>query len=377
MPGLIFHQCLTKQALESNRIFDADELVKSYCAYPDFYYDERSPEVKPYMYFHDGIQFHYPPHTPVEEFYRYWDRNGKGNYPFNHHSNENVIHVEAGFRFYLEKTVQLLKSGEREEAWKYLGCLLHFLEDSTFGVHALEGADGTDLFVLDRLFGADMAKYLCSISLPEECKTMTVVPEIISCDVSELVSLLYARYVRDTAKSRKYLFDMAVEQQYGKSHRPAEENIKLMFSVALQLTADAVASVMAIVSGKKSGTDQRKLTDFSPFHYPIGGSGFALRKYEEQENTITFGVNSAASLLYSIPEKFYRYFFCMVCGTDIQQATLHLINENEVVQTIEMENGMNYPVRIFFPGGTFGFRIESSNLSGKISISGGQFYSVE
>ena len=113
MPGLIFHQCLTKQALESNRIFDADELVKSYCAYPDFYYDERSPEVKPYMYFHDGIQFHYPPHTPVEEFYRYWDRNEDGNYPFNHHQNENIIHVESGFRFYLGKIIPLLKSAPR------------------------------------------------------------------------------------------------------------------------------------------------------------------------------------------------------------------------------------------------------------------------
>lgn len=373
MPGLIFHQCLTKQALESNCIFEADALIKSYCAYPDFYYDERSPEVKPYMYFHDGIQFHYPPHTPVEEFYRYWDRNEDGNYPFNHHQNENIIHVESGFRFYLGKIIPLLKSGERDEAWKYLGCLLHFLEDSTFGIHALEGADGTDLFVLDRLFGTDMAKHLCSISLPEECKTMTVVPEVISCDVSELISLLYARYVRDTAKSRKYLFDMAVELQYQTSHRSKEENIRLMFSVALQLAADTIASVMAIVSGKNSVSPERKLTEFTPFHYPIGGSGFSLRKYEESENTITFGVNSAVSLLYMIPENIYRNFSCKVSGTGIKQVSLQLINGTHVIQTIELENGKENFLKISHPGGILGFRIKSSEISGSIRISEGTF----
>ena len=377
MPGLIFHQCLTKQALESNHIFDAADLAESYCAYPDFYYDERSPEVKPYMYFHDGIQFHYPPHTPVEEFYRYWDRNEQGNFPFNHHENENVIHVEAGFRFYLEKIIVLLQSGSREEAEKYLGCLLHFLEDSTFGVHAFEGADGTDLFVLDRLSGADIAKYLCSISLTDELKKAVVKPQIISTNQDELVSLLYARYVRDSAFSRKLLFDMSVRYLYGTGHRPQDENIKLMFFTALQLAADTIASITAIVSGGKSAAGQRALTDFSPFHYPIGGSGFALRKYEEQENTITFGVNSAASLLYSIPENIYDSFSCKVCGSDFEQVTLSILNRNETVQTIELEDGKEYFLNVPFPGGTFGFRITSPRVLGQIRISEGVFKGKE
>ena len=377
MPGWIFHQSLTAQALKSNQIFDADGLVNNYCSYPDYYYDERCAEVKPYMFFYDGIQFHYPPHTPVEEFYRYWDRNEKGNYPFNHHENENIIHVEAGFRFYLEKVTSLLKSGATEEAWKYLGCLLHFLEDATFGVHAFEGADGTDLFVLDRLSGTDVTKFLCSIKLPDELKTVTVTPKSISTQTDELVSLLYTRYAKDSAFSRQLLFDMAVSHIYGTSRRSFDENVKLMFMTALQLTADAIASIMAIVSDKKSANTQRKLTDFTPFHYPIGGSGFILRKFEEADNTISFGVNSSASLLYRIPENIYDTFTVQVSGIDIKQVTLQVINRNEVVQTLELENGKAFHLNITSPGGIFGFRISSPSISGQIRLSDSVFQGKE
>jgi hypothetical protein len=374
MPGLTFHQCLTRQALKSNHVAHAENLIQSYCAYPDFYFEERTSEVKPYMYFHDGIQFHYPPHTPVEEFYRYWDRDVKGNFPFNHHENENIIHVESGFRFYLNKIIPLLKNGEQEEAWKFLGCLLHFLEDSTFGVHALEGADGTDLFVLDRLFGADIAKYLCSISLPERFHSITVEPHPLTSDSEESVPLLYARYVRDTAQSRQFLFDIAVKNQYGKSHRSFEKNLELMFTLSLQLAADAIATVLLIASGENSSISERKLNEFSPYHYPIGGSGFALRKYEEKDNTITFGVNSKASLLYRIPENLYKTFSCNIHGIGIKQIVLELFNKNEIIRRIEMEGEKEIFLEIPSPGGTMGFRISSPDICGQIRISDGIFH---
>ena len=158
MPSGYHHQSLTRQALISAGVTDAQQLAESYCNYPDYYFSERKEEVEPYMFFCDGIQFHYPPHTPVEEFYRYWNRSEHGNYPLRTQKNENIRHTVEGFSYYLTKTVALLKENNRQEAWKFLGCLLHFLEDSAFGVHALEGIDGTDLFVLDRLSGKNVAK---------------------------------------------------------------------------------------------------------------------------------------------------------------------------------------------------------------------------
>ena len=374
MPGKIIHNTITAQALASCKITGASALAQDYCCYPDFYFEENREEAVPYMFFYEGIQFHYPPHTPVEEFYRYWDNKDGRNYLLSTRANDNIRHVEAGFRYYLNKTVALLKENNRNEAWKYLGCLLHFLEDSTFGLHALEGADGTDIFVLDRLSGKNVTKELCKTELPPECFSQTVEPEIISDDIEETAALLYARYVRDTAASRQTLFDQAAALLYGVSKREFNENTRLMFSTALSLAADVIATVIAIAENTAIGTAERKLFCFSPFHYPIGGAGgFGLRKFEEKDDVVIFGTNSSAKLLYNIPSNIYSRFSAVVYGDDIKQLTLYLINNGSVVQTIELEKNCETPIEIDSPCGTVGFEISSTELSGRIEIRNGVF----
>lgn len=369
MPGKIIHQTITAQALASCKITDACALAQDYCCYPDFYFEERREEAVPYMFFYEGIQFHYPPHTPVEEFYRYWDNKDGRNILLSTRNNDNIRHVEAGFRYYLNKTVALLKENNRDEAWKYLGCLLHFLEDSTFGLHTLEGADGTDIFVLDRLSGKNVTKELCKVELPPECFSQTVEPEIISDNIEEMVSLLYARYVRDSAAGRQALFDQAASLLFGVSQRDLNENTRMMFSSALSLAADVIATVVAIAENTAPHTVERKLVCFSPYHYPIGGSGgFGLRKFEEKDGVITFGTNGSAKLFYNIPENIYSRFSATVYGNDIRQLTLHSVNNGSVIQTIELEKNCETLIEITAPGGTVGFEISSNDPSGKIEI---------
>ncbi|MBO7327195.1 MAG: hypothetical protein J6W00_00315, partial [Lentisphaeria bacterium] len=301
MPGKIIHNTITAQALASCGITGAAALAQDYCCYPDFYFEERREEAAPYMFFYEGIQFHYPPHTPVEEFYRYWDNKDGRNHLLSTRTNDNIRHVEAGFRYYLNKTVALLRENDRDEAWKYLGCLLHFLEDATFGLHALEGADGTDIFVLDRLSGENVTKELCKVGLPPECFSQTVEPVILSDNIEETVALLYARYVRDTAASRQALFDQAATLLFGKGKRGFDENTRRMFSTALSLTADTIATVVAIAENTATRAAERKLFCFSPFYYPIGGGGsFQLRRYELDGDDFVFGVNLEARLLFKI-----------------------------------------------------------------------------
>ena len=369
MPGKIIHNTITAQALASCKITDACALAQDYCCYPDFYFEENREEAAPYMFFYEGIQFHYPPHTPVEEFYRYWDHKDGRNYLLSTRANDNIRHVEAGFRYYLNKTIALLRENNRDEAWKYLGCLLHFLEDSTFGLHTLEGADGTDIFVLDRLSGTNVTKELCKVELPPECFLQTVEPEIISDNIEETISLLYARYVRDTSAGRQTLFDQAAALLFGKGKRDFNENTRIMFSTALSLAADVIATVIAIAENTAVRTVERKLGSFSPFHYPIGGAGgFGLRRFEEKDNVITFGTNSSAKLLYNIPRDIYRRFSAVVYGDDIRQLTLCLINNGSVIQTIELEKNRETRIEMDFPGGTVGFEISSNDPSGKIEI---------
>ena len=374
MPGELIHQTITAQALQSCGITDAAALAERYCSYPDYYFDDRWKEVEPYMFFHEGIQFHYPPHTPVEEFYRYWNRDENGNYLMSTRKNDNIVHTEIGFRYYMEKVVALLRQNERDEAWKYLGCLLHFLEDSAFGLHALEGADGTDIFVLDRLSGSNVTRELCKIPLPEKCFSQTVEPQIFAGSVPEAVSLLYARCSRGTALSRQYLFDQAVQLLYGTGKCSVEENAQKMFFVALSLAADTIATLIAISENSVLTLESRKLTDFSPFHYPIGGAGgFGLRRFEENDNTVVFGTNSSALLLYSIPENIYSRFTAKVYGDDTDQLTLSVINNGVEFRSFEVEKNREYQIDITNPGGTVGFKITSSAVRGKIEIRDGVF----
>ena len=374
MPGEKFHRCLTARALVCAGVPDAASFDLDCCCWPDDYWGPRSAEAEPYMYFTDGIQFHYPPHTPVEEFYRYWAQGENGLRMVHLRPNDNLRHVESGMRFYIEKAIGLLRLGERKEAWKYLGCLLHFIEDSLFGLHALEGADGTDLFVLDRLSGREVAKHLAKLPFDESFFTFAAAPRILSDSVDEAVSLLYARYVRDGASSRRALFDLAADFLYGASRKTPRENVKTMFLNALSLATDAVATVFAIPEDRAPSVPERRLADFAPFVYPIGGSGgFALRRYEERGNGIAFGVNSEAVLLYAIPRGVYRRFSADVRLEDAGPLTLELVTGGVCAEKFELAGGVVLPVRLDGPGGETGFRVFSRQPRGRVVIENGVF----
>ena len=140
MPDSKVHSALTRAALalQTADTGDNEKLISEYSSWPDLYFSDRWKELEPYMFFLDGIQFHYPPDTPYNELYRYWDMDENSNF---HRSrpavNENFRHVTAGFRFYLDHILEHFARHEIEEGKKYLGCLIHMLQDSTFGLHAL------------------------------------------------------------------------------------------------------------------------------------------------------------------------------------------------------------------------------------------------
>lgn len=365
---------LTAQALAGAGIRDAGELIRDYCLWPDLYFGPRSEEVAPYMFFTDGIQFHYPPHTPVEDLYRYWSSTPEGFRLVRPGSDDNLRHFEAGTRFYLEKTVALLRSGERGEAWKYLGCLLHFLEDSAFGLHALEGPDGTDAFVLDRLSGREVAKYICGLEIDDTLKTLTLAPRILSDDIEEAVALLYARYVRAAADSRRALFDIAAGFLYGKSRNTLLENTKTMFLNALGLATDAAATAAAVAEGRAPKVAARRLAEFSPFFYPIGGAGgFALRRYEETDDAVTFGVNGEAVLLYRVPRNVYRLFTARIRPADTGPLTFGLVNDGVCARRFDLAGSEEFSAELPSPAGTVGFHLVSPAPRGTIRIESGTF----
>ena len=81
MPNGIQHSKLTRTALDLLSPYfkllpeDNEALIEQYCNYPDdFFSQDKSiyKNIAPYIFIKDGIQFHYPPDTPINELYRYW-----------------------------------------------------------------------------------------------------------------------------------------------------------------------------------------------------------------------------------------------------------------------------------------------------------------
>ena len=81
MPGQRQHAYLTRCALDlMPGKFQLPAPIRAamldeYCMYPDrFLTSDRDTyeALLPYMFIDEGIQFHYPPDTPLSELYRYW-----------------------------------------------------------------------------------------------------------------------------------------------------------------------------------------------------------------------------------------------------------------------------------------------------------------
>jgi len=120
------HNKITAAALNSLPQWQQDllkdsrhDLTKKYCLWVD---QRKSAHAKPYMVFVGKRHFHYFPRSNVNTCRQIFFNGGKQ---------------------YLEKIMEMLKNGKADEAYKYLGCFFHVIQDQgQVGTHGLEGADG-------------------------------------------------------------------------------------------------------------------------------------------------------------------------------------------------------------------------------------------
>ena len=133
---------------------DRDAFINDYCSYPDSYWEpDRHHEIQPYMLLIDGMPFHYSPPNQID--YNNWAMDASDDRPalrrLPEKPNRNWSFVSRGMNHYLEKSLLSAALDQMTEAGKWLGVLVHFIEDSGHVIHALEGPDGADAFILDRL----------------------------------------------------------------------------------------------------------------------------------------------------------------------------------------------------------------------------------
>ena len=117
-----------------------------------------------------------------------------------------------------------------------------------------------------------------------------------------------------------------------------------------------------------------RLCELEPDIYPIGGGGgFRLRHYQQSGNTITFGVNLDAQLLYNIPSGVYREFTAKLQACDVKKAEVSLICNDCVIESFSIAGNAEYDLQITEPTGRCGLRIISDEPQGAVSLVNGVF----
>ena len=370
MPGSDIHIQLTREALELSAVplekNCASELIREYCLYPDYYFG-RQQELGKYQYFTDGIQFHYLPDTPWNDVYRYWgyDKDGKACKirPFR---NENFIHANNGFLFLITKCVEEWKKGCWDEGSRYLGTLLHTLEDSTFGPHTMEGPHGVDFFALNRLSGKDLVTPVCRMK-PDQAPLKELEGEgvirILGRNPEEVAMRLYAEYTCSNNASRQCCFREAVRHFTGTINE--QETIKDCHAMrvhAVKVCAEVVKSCYALATGEGLETLPATccLAELEPVEFPFNGAGpYHFRTMTRDGSTLKFGIQQVVALSYSIAENTFSRFETALSleeYTHEKGVFCKVFLRDELVLDTELKPGQAVPLSLKNPGGMLSFR---------------------
>ncbi|MBE6357616.1 MAG: hypothetical protein E7057_00025 [Lentisphaerae bacterium] len=391
MPNAATHSVITRAALDLQPfpVKENTALIADYCNYPD------RAECCDYDLITDGVSFHYLPDVSLNELYRYWLReNGrlKHRVPF---VNEHFEHCYNGFTHYISRTVEYFRRKENEEARKYLGWLLHVLEDGVFGLHALEGFLGSDPFILDRLTGNNVSDILAAIALKEALPIPEYTPRLLGCSIAESVMLLYAGFCRYSADSRQCCYRYAVDKLAGKDAE-AELEVKKMFENAVKLCADVIFTVFMLAENSElSGREYLKLTELEPYEFPFGGcNGYRYRRYSIDcaldndhvpiplkigsrvyADGIAFAAHHEGALRYRMGQGVFRHFSCAIgLHPDLsmeKDVILDIINDGKIIDKIVL-NKEHSEEGLFItdPVNDFGIAFHCSPTSGEVVVIG-------
>ena len=394
MPSGYIHSAVTRNlfSLLDFDLGDNTELIKSYCCYPDHYFSGEK-KYGPYNFFTDGVQFHYLPDTPYKELYRYWSAEGGKIHRTKPYVNENFIHAKAGFEFFLTHIVEQFRAGDMEEGKKYLGSLLHMLQDSTFGLHSIEGPGGMDLFVLDRLMESPVPPtgFACKIDAQGvDLKPSPYVPQMLGCSIGEMVMLLYREYYRRTSDSRKCTFQYILNvRDKNEAGNPAL--VQRMFDNAVRICADVVNSVYHIAMGTASGKPVCPLTDFEPYEFPFGGFGaYRFLSYVRNQvylpdgtakeiDGVSFGSHYEGALRYWIAPDVFKTFTVtlkLYCREDCKDhVRLTVLNNGQIWKEIilDAEHG-EMELMIPDPANELSFVMGSTSVCGAVALENARFY---
>lgn len=234
---------------------ERERFVSQYCLYPDLYWDAgRHEEIRPYALLIDGRQFHY---TPANEAENEWEMARRDEswviQRVREKANRNWEFVREGLAYYLPRAVQALAEREMREAGRWMGVIVHFVQDGGHELHALEGPDGLDFFALDRLVEPPKDE-------PHRSATMTMLehsnkegdirpyePRLLGTSVREVIFRLYSAYYRLARGSRFKHLPIVLALQRG-DRATAARLLREMDEDAARLTCDVIHTMTSMAA---------------------------------------------------------------------------------------------------------------------------------
>ena len=260
--------------------------ISDYCQYGDLYWDvDRHDEVAPYVLLVDGVPFHYTPANELDyDHWRMVRQDDRWTIAHTHEKpNRHWAFVKQGLAYYLDKAPRALADGRLAEAGKWLGVLVHYVEDAGHRLHALEGADGLDVFALDRLIAppAETPLRTPTIALEEMNNTSGDIrpyaPRLLGTSVGEVAFRLYSVCYEVTRRNRLRHLPV-VQAVYADDRARATQLLREMDEEVARVVCDCIHTVTCM--GKATfATEQRdalrvvRLEDQYPLNRPCIAGG--------------------------------------------------------------------------------------------------------
>jgi hypothetical protein len=242
-----------------------EKLIAEYCWYPDWFFSVNRNEqlaARPYVILVDGAPFHYLPANPVGANWHVEEDGTLRRLP--NGPNAHWIFVSRGFHDSLETVIDHLRTGRIEEAARFAGSLLHVVEDAGSAIHSLEGVDGTDPFVLDRLLQppsgrmADMPGFVLRQDDAVDFDWETFRPTLLGTTIDETVFRLYSSFCAMVRANRFELVPMVHDLWRGENES-ARTRISRTNRRMCGVAADLLSTLTCIACDRFEAGDRKRL----------------------------------------------------------------------------------------------------------------------
>lgn len=284
-------ECMLRMLPDRQQVLWAparEALVREYCWYPDWYYGsdrDRQSAARPYVITIDEHPFHYVPANAVES--DNWRVRADGTLQrLPNQPNRHWHHVSRGFTLGLDRVIERLRAGDIDEAARHAGPLLHVIEDAGAAMHCLEGPDGTDPFVLERLLRPPTDEPAAAIGnvlrQPDavDFDASGFRPTLLGARVDEAVLHLYARYCRMVSANRLEVIPYVQHTWDGRADA-ARACVGRMNRAMCALGADLLHTAACLASGRLDAEELAplravRLGDLQPIHRPYFLPGYTI-----------------------------------------------------------------------------------------------------